>query len=340
MSLTFAQRQEQSKGFAEIVKLIEMSQEIALCAHTGPDGDALGSVLGLSRALSKRWPAKHFVNLLADKDDVPAIYRFLAGADSFVHAADYTATPDLFICVDLSVTNRLADGESVCLRSARTAVIDHHPGGEVFWDAGVVRAEAAAAGVIVEEFIEYLGVGLDPEIAQCLLCAIVTDTGRFQYQNADAEAFLVTSKLVEAGASPSDVALAVYQSDRIPYLHLEAKVMGRITAFFNGRLAYSYATYADISDAGVDVSETDGLVDVVRRSAGAEAILFLKQISPEQVRGNLRSKTNLDISGVARAMGGGGHSAASGFTVDSDIDEALSTVLPKLQALFESKETA
>lgn len=336
MSLDFSQREQQCKGFADICTLIGQSHTICLCAHTAPDGDALGSELGLARAIKVRWPDKNVTCLLADNAEIPSIYRFLPGAQELVRAADYEGTPDLFFCVDLSATNRLAEAESICLRAARKAVIDHHPANEVFWDAGVVRSSAAAAGVIIAEFVEYLGIDIDKDIAECLFCAIVTDTGRFQYQNADSEAFAVASKLVEAGASPSDIALSVYQSDRLSYLHLEAKVMGRISTFADGRIAYSYTTYADIVDSGVDVSECDGLVDVVRRVAGAEIVLFLKQISPEQVRGNLRAKTDLDISGVARELGGGGHKAASGFTFDGDIDEALTQTLPKLRALFES----
>lgn len=340
MSLDISQRDEQDRDFAEIALLIEHAHEIALCAHTAPDGDALGSALGLSRAIMKRWPDKVVVNLLADSAEIPAIYRFLPGSEGFVHAAGYRGTPDLFICIDLSAPSRLADAEQICLRAPRKAVFDHHPIASVFWDAGVARSNAAAAGVIVEEFIEYLGVELDTEMATSLLCAIVTDTGRFQYQNADAEAFFVTAKLVEAGASPSDVALAVYQSDRLLYLHLEAKVMGRISTFAEGKIAYSYATLADIEDSGVDVNECDGLVDVVRRVAGAEVVLFLKQISPTQVRGNLRAKIDWDISAIAREMGGGGHKAASGFTFDGDIDEALSAVLPKIRVLVDSGKTA
>lgn len=340
MSLDAAQRIEQDRSFAEIAALIDQAHEIALCAHTAPDGDALGSALGLSKAILTRWPDKAVVNLLADDKEIPAIYRFLPGSAGFVRAAGYAGTPDLFICVDLSAPSRLADAEPIFLRASRTAVFDHHPSTDVFWDAGVVRPGAAAAGVIVEEFIEHLGVGLDAEMATSLLCAIMTDTGRFQYQNADAEAFSVSSKLVEAGASPSDVALAVYQSDRLLYLHLEAKVMGRISTFADGRIAYSYATLADIGDSGVDVNECDGLVDVVRRVAGAEIVLFLKQISPTQVRGNLRAKVDWDISAIAHEMGGGGHKAASGFTFDGDIDEALSAVLPKIRALVDSGETA
>ena len=205
---------------------------------------------------------------------------------------------------------------------------------------GVIRPSAAAAGIIVAEFIDHLGIELDADMATCLFCAIVTDTGRFQYQNADGEAFSVASKLVEAGASPSDIALHVYQSDRLAYLYLESKVMGRIITFSDGRIAYSYATLADIKASGVAVSECDGLVDVVRRVSGADVIMFLKQVSENQVRGNLRSKSSLDISTVARALGGGGHPAASGFPFEGTVDEALETSLPLLRALVESGETA
>ena len=317
MSLDSVQRVEQDRGFDLIADEIGQAATIALCAHTDPDGDALGSVLALAHAIETRWPGKEVACLTADDE-----------------------APDLFICVDLSAPHRLEDAEAVFDRSARKAVIDHHPGSTLESVVGVIRPSAAAAGIIVAELIDHLGIELDADMATCLFCAIVTDTGRFQYQNADGEAFSVASKLVEAGASPSDVALHVYQSDRLAYLYLESKVMGRIITFSDGRIAYSYATLADIKASGVAVSECDGLVDVVRRVAGAEVIMFLKQISENQVRGNLRSKSNLDISSVARALGGGGHQAASGFPFEGTIDEALETALPLLSALVESGETA
>lgn len=175
-------------------------------------------------------------------------------------------------------------------------------------------------------------------MAQCLLCALMTDTGRFQYQNANGEAFRVASALVDAGASPSEVALRVYQSDRLGYLHLSATVMGRITTFERGKIAYSYATSADFAATGVPVAECDGLVDLVRRVDGSEIALFLKEVPGGKVRGNLRAKSDRDISCVAREMGGGGHPAAAGFTVEGDIDQALSVVLPKLRALYAQEE--
>ncbi|MCR8907513.1 MULTISPECIES: DHH family phosphoesterase [Atopobiaceae] len=328
------ERAGQDAQFDAICRLIEGARTIAICAHTSPDGDALGSGLALAEVIERTWPGREVTGLLADNDVVPRIYEFLPGVERLVRACDYEGAPDLFICVDLSQPSRLADARAVLERSAHVAVLDHHPCDEPCWDAGVVRPDAAAAGVIVTEFARHAGCELTPTMAQNLLCALMTDTGCFQYQNADGEAFRVASALVEAGGSPSEVSLHVYQSDRLSYLHLSATVMGRIVTFERGKIAYSYATSADFAATGVPVAECDGLVDLVRRVDGCEVALFLKEVPGGKVRGNLRAKSARDISAIAREMGGGGHPAAAGFTVEGDIDQALSTVLPKLRALY------
>lgn len=337
--MEYPSRTGQKEGFDAIERLIESSASIAICAHTSPDGDALGSQLALAAMIRSRWPEKEIVNLLADDNDVPRIYRFLEGADTLIRACEYDGKPDLFICVDLSAPGRLNKAQCVLERAAHVAVIDHHPATECFWDAGIVRPDAAAAGVIVCEFARHLGVVLSEGAAQCLFCAVATDTGRFQYQNANSEAFEIASELVASGADPAEVSLRVYQSDRIDYLHLEARVMSRVRTFEDGRIAYSYATLADLEATGVDTSECDGLIDIVRRVDGAEVALFLRQAGTV-VRGNLRAKGNLDVSKVARAMGGGGHQAASGFTSELDLDETLNRVLPSLRALVRGDDVS
>lgn len=325
---------EQEDLFDAIAYLIGEAQTIAICAHTNPDGDALGSQLALKMLIEQRWPRKEVVCLLADDDPCPRIYTFLAGAGELVAASAYEDDPDLFICVDLSQPSRLNHGEQVMRRARTIAIIDHHPCEKPEGNAALIRPEAAAAGVIVAEFAEHLGLEITPDIAQCLFCAIATDTGRFQYQNADAEAFQVASKLVSCGASPSEVSLNVYQSFRLQFLHLKSLVMGRVTTFERGRIAYSYATVADIERTGASLDESDGLVDVVRSVAGSEIALFLKEVPGGKVRGNLRSKGEHDISGVARALGGGGHRAASGFTIEGGVDDALCAALPLLKELY------
>lgn len=321
---------EQARAFDAIAALIEGAQTIAICAHTSPDGDALGSGLGLREIIEARWPGKEVTNLLADSAPVPRIYRFLPGAEHFVPASEYEGVPDLFIAVDLSGIGRLNEAQAVCGRAREVAIMDHHPCDEPFARTYLIRPGAAAVGVIIAEFAQHLGVAITPTIAQNLFCAIMTDTGRFQYQNADGEAFEIASMLVDAGASPSEVSLRVYQSFRLQYLHLESLVTGRIITFDHGRIAYSYATLADLKRTGASLDECDGLIDVVRSVDGSEVALFLKEVEKGVVRGNLRSKSKTDISRVARLMGGGGHAAAAGFTAKGDVDEVLAQVLPLL----------
>lgn len=327
---------QEAAEFDRVAALIDGAETIAVCAHTSPDGDAVGSVLALAEIIERNWDGKKVACLLADEDEVPRTYSFLPGVGRLMPVAGYGADPDLFICVDLSQPSRLNLAEPVLRRAAKVAVLDHHPAADKFWDAGVVRPSAAAAGVIVAEFALHLGVGLTPTMAQNLMCAVVTDTGRFQYSNADGEAFEVASMLVDAGASPAEIALRVYQSDRLAYIHLCAVIMARISTFEQGKVSYSYATAADFKANEVPLAECDGLVDLVRCVDGTEVALFLKEVPGGKVRGNLRSKCGIDISGIARELGGGGHKAAAGFTFEGSIDEALAAALPRLHALFEA----
>ena len=324
----------QREAFAAIQELIEDADTIAICAHTAPDGDALGTQLALSEIIGDRWPEKQVTCLLADNDECPRLYRFLPGTEGLVKSRDFTGDPDLFIAVDLSQANRLNEGEAVLKRSRKSAIMDHHPCDAPFADANLVRPQASAAGIIVLEFALYLGIEITPDIAQNIMCAIVTDTGRFQYGNTDSETFECASLLVECGANPAEISLNVYQSFRLQYLHLKSAVLGRIKTFDNGRIAYSYATASDLERTGADLAECDGLVDVVRSVEGAEVALFLKTVAKNKVRGNLRSKGTYDVSKVARAVGGGGHRAAAGFTFEGEVDDALAKVLPLLEEVL------
>ena len=324
--------------FDALAQLIRSVDSICLCAHTNPDGDAIGSVLGLSQVILSKFPGKQVACILADPDPVPRVYRFLPGADGFIHADEYPGTPDLFLCVDLPQVTRLADAEELYHAAKHRAAIDHHPADEPLGEVHIQRTDAAAVGVLVARLAQIWGVNITPDIAQCLMCAIVTDTGRFQFQNANPEAFKIASMLVDAGASPAKISLEVYQSYRIEYLRLESIVMGRIATRANGRIAYSWATIEDIDACGVALEECEGLIDVVRSVAGSEVCMFIRDTRIGKVRGNLRAKGDLDVSKVARELGGGGHRAAAGFSLYGELQETIDRALPMLEALLDEAD--
>ena len=312
--------------WAGVIDFVEGARTIAISGHTNPDGDALGSVLGLGASIRAQFPDKRVDFLLADDGSIPRIYRFLPLAGELEPAVRHAEAYDLFISVDVPTLERLEDSAAVAKRARGRVVIDHHPSREEFGPA--------ATAVLVYELLDAAGWPCTPDIASCLLTGLMTDTGRFQYQNANPSAFACASRLVDAGAQPARIALEVYQSQRIEYLHLESIVMSRLETHACGRVAYSYAFASDLVECGVKPAECDGLVDIVRQVDGSELCLFLRESEPGVVRGNLRSKGKLDISGIAVELGGGGHAAAAGFTFHGTVAEAAETVLPKLEALL------
>lgn len=163
----------------------------------------------------------------------------------------------------------------------------------------------------------------------CLYVALMTDTGRFQFGNTTPAALRDAAALVEAGARPAELAQAVYQSRRREALELEARVLDRIELANGGRVAYTYVTKDDYSQTGARPDETENLVDVVRVLKGIEVALLLR-VRDKEVRGNLRSKTGFDVGAVARRFGGGGHAAASGFTLSGGLEDVVAQVLPEL----------
>ncbi len=326
----------QREALDRLTAAIDGSRAIAICAHTSPDGDALGSELALASIIEDRWRGEKAVTcLLADDKPLPRHCAFLPGAERLVRPSDYDGVPDLFICVDLCLASRLAAARPIMERSGSVFIIDHHPTDRPFADCWI-RPNVAACGVIVAEYALQMGMPITPDVATLLFVALVTDTGRFQYQNADAEAFGIASLLVDSGASPSEVALQVYQSFSLPYLHLESIVEGRIRLLLDGRLALSWALWEDFIATGCPEDEADGLVDVVRSVGGAEVVLLLRQTPSGAFRGNLRSKGALDVSKVAERLGGGGHAAAAGFTLDADdVREAEAAVVPLVARLID-----
>ena len=152
----------------------------------------------------------------------------------------------------------------------------------------------------------------------------------------DQRAFCSAAALVDAGADPAWIALNVYQSQRPEYLRLKGLVMKRLMVcpVEGGAIGYSFATQEDLDRCGVSPDECDGLIDIVRSVGGVDVCLFLRETGDGKVRGNLRSKSTLDVSRVAEELGGGGHVAAAGFTYSGGVEEALGAVLPRLRALI------
>lgn len=325
--------------FERAKQLIEGASSIAVSGHTDPDGDALGSVLAMVGIIERVWPGKSVTPLLANDRAIPTNLAFLPGSDRLVPARAFDAAPDLFISLDTPTAKRLADSADVLGRARSSLSLDHHPVVEDACQECYARPEAAACADVVFEFARHLGVAVDADIATCLLTALITDTGSFQYQNAGPEALRHAADLVEAGARPDDICLHVFQSKTLAQLKLQQLVLERLELACAGELAYSYVLQADLARLGATSADCDDLVDCIRKLGSIRAVLFLREVKEGEFRGNLRSKDPAcDVSLVARAFGGGGHKMASGFSVEGPVEAALSRLTASFDELCRGVE--
>lgn len=311
-----------------VAEAVRGSQIIAVCSHVDPDGDAVGSVLALARGLESLGREVHRV--LASGKRAPVTYAFLEGAERFVRAADLPVRPDLVFALDAPSPVRLGEAAAL-LEGTQVVVMDHHPDNARFGAVNVVDPEAPSTSTLVWELLLSLAVEPDQCVLDCVFCGLMTDTGRFSYANATPRAFRTAAQLAEAGARTGWVYRNVYERRSHAALKLVARTMDRLTFANGGAVAYSWITDEDLRETGALPEETEDLIDSVRVVDGPDVVALFK-CSPERVKGSLRAKDGADVGAVARALGGGGHRAAAGFTIEGTLSEAIAAVLPLLPA--------
>jgi phosphoesterase RecJ-like protein len=314
-------------AFSQAARALREATSVLIGAHVDPDGDAVGSTLGMMFVLESAGIGS--APVLPTDDPLPSTYAFLPGADRFILASD-AAAPDVFVALDSPDPRRLVLAEPLA-RAARTLVmIDHHPDASPGDAIAILDPEAAATGCLVWELARHLGVEPDSRTATCLYAALLTDTGRFSYSNTSAKTFRVAAEMVAAGAVPNDIYSAIYENRSAGAQALLSRALGRITFANGGRVAYSWVRDADFEETGARPAEGENLIDHVRALGGVEAVFLVKVNGDGKSRVSLRAKDSADVGSAARELGGGGHRAAAGVTLPGGLDDALAAVLPLL----------
>jgi len=301
--------------------------QVVVCAHVSPDGDAIGSVLGLTLAL--RDAGIDATPTLANDRTPPVTYSFLPGFDLWRQVKELEA-PDIFVALDTPVASRLGAAEPLMRAAQRVIVLDHHPDEPLWGDMVFTDASMAATGQIVWRLLPALGVTPSADVARCLYVSLITDTGRFSYDNTTPEALRAAAAMLDAGADPAEAARHVYQERSARSLALEALVLERLTRANGGHVVWSYLTDADFAATGALPEEAEHLPDAIRSLGGID-VAVLVRVKGDEIRVNLRAKTGFDVGAVGRALGGGGHRAAAGLTWEgSAIEPLLERLLPLL----------
>jgi phosphoesterase RecJ-like protein len=304
------------------------SQDLALACHVGPDGDALGSMIGFG--IAAREAGKNVVAGFGSPFFVPATLSFLP-TDLLVDPESFPEAPETMVVFDAGSPDRLAELGSPAGDSGTLVVLDHHVTNEGFGDIALVDGQAAATGVVVAELLDVLGWPITAEIATCLLTALVTDTGRFQYANTNPAALQLAARLVEAGARPDLISQKVYDEAPFGYLKVAGVALTRAELDPGARMVSTIVTEVDLTEAGVSWGDIDNLINTLRLAEEADVAVLAKVHADGLVKLSLRSRGDTDVGALAASLGGGGHRLAAGITFDGDAEQAIDRVKSLLE---------
>jgi phosphoesterase RecJ-like protein len=302
--------------------------QTVISCHVHPDGDALGSALALQQGLTTA--GRSAVVSFSEPFVVPPQYRFLAGLDQLVPPARVPADPDVLVCFDAGSLDRLGSLVPSFEAAATTVVVDHHASNTRFGDVNLIDPAAPASAVLCRELLRRLDLPLDADIATCLYTGLVTDTGRFQYQATTPETHLLAAELLAAGVRQYEVSKALFETNDIGYLRLVAAALSRIAQVPEASLVWTSVTLADLAAHGVDMEQTEGLIDLVRTDAASDVAAVVKEQPDGGHKVSLRSKGGTNVGELATRLGGGGHAFAAGFTSGLGVEETISSIVEAL----------
>ncbi|MGA2750298.1 MAG: DHH family phosphoesterase [Verrucomicrobiota bacterium] len=294
-----------------IVQTIAAGHSICVAGHLRPDGDCIGSQIGLTLALRKQ--GKEVV--CWNEDVMPQKYAFL-DPDHLMQKPSERREFDLVITTDCASFERLGTvGPAVAAR--KTLVnIDHHPSNTRYGDVNWISAREASTGELIFRLLRAANWPITAAIADCLFTAVSTDTGSFQYPTTRPLTYHTAGELVKLGAHVDTICHEVYQSFSLSRVRLLQHVYNHFHLTHNNQIAYLWLKKKDFTRTGADRSDTEGLIDHIRAIEPVVVACVLEEIEPELTRISLRSKSpQINVNEICAQFGGGGHAAAAGARI-------------------------
>jgi bifunctional oligoribonuclease and PAP phosphatase NrnA len=321
-----------SDDLAAVADALRSNERFLLTTHEGPDGDALGSMLAMHAILSVL--GKDSVMFLGAKEfPLPVEYRFLPLEEVFHEPpADVADRTMVFLdCgnIDRMPVDWLSNGGQTIIN------IDHHHDNTLFGAVNLVDVGASCTAQIVYELAQELGVEITPEMAAALYVGLVTDTGRFMYENVDARAHRMAADLIDAGVDVGDTFRRLYERVPMEKLRLISRAIDKIERYDDGRLSVVYLAAEDYATTGSSEVFSEGIIDYVRSLEGTAVAAVIRDKTDDSRAArkvSLRSTNGaVDVSAIAREYGGGGHKRAAGFSTDLTYPELVDLLSAKVR---------
>ena len=305
----------------EILKEIEKAETFVVLAHENPDGDAVGSALGVCTFLKEL--GKTDIDVLFK--EYPETFNFLPNSDMIKQESTFERY-DMAIVVDCPNSDRVSKEYRKFIENAKVRVqFDHHLRNSMFGDYNVVNPVAPACSQILVSALEYLKIDISKDVATCLLAGIITDTGGFRFNSTTAETFEFAAWCLSKGINVAKVYKEAMMTKTITQFKAEKLALDRLEFFNDDKITFTYITKQDIDELGIKSGELDGIAGVGITIKDVEVAIFARE-KDDGFKISFRSN-NIDVSDICMLFGGGGHKLAAGCQIDSSIEEVRKAVV-------------
>jgi len=311
------------RRFDAVIEEINKGRRFLVISHVNPEGDAVGSTLGLSLAL--RGLGKEVTSFL--EDSIPEVFQFLPGAVETADTLDSESKFDAVFAVDCGEKDRLGASFNSLNFGGTLINIDHHRTNDRFGDINVIEPGACAAGEMIYDLLKAASIDITKEVAENLYVAIHTDTGSFRYSATSPAAFRKAGDLVEAGVDPWEMTQQVYESFPFERHRLLASVLATLERSDDGKVASMVVTEEMLTSLGVTRELVDGFINYGRSIKGVQVAIMIRETGVEQYKVSFRSKGSIDVATISQRFGGGGHVNAAGCNLEGSLDSVRARVI-------------
>ena len=320
--------------FEQAKKIIEKSKSIYIVAHINPDGDAIGSTYGMYFALKSLGKDVHVI-----MPEYSETFSFLPEIKKICEKEVYVEEYDLLVALDSSDKSRLAISEESFNRAKNVIMLDHHQISTPYGDVRYINDKMSSASEVVFNFIKYLGIKMNSNMATYIYSGIMTDTGSFNYSNTSPDTHRAVAELIEAGADHVNVCKKINDTIREEKLRLVAKTIDNMEVYLDGKLRYSLVDYNTINSLGLNEEDAEGMANYMRMVKGTEVGIYIREKKDGTYKVSMRSNGKVDISKIAILNGGGGHPRAAGFTIYENLEKVKDEVINAVEVMLEDDTT-
>lgn len=306
-------------------ELLKGRSRVALGGHVRPDGDCIGSCMGLYLYLKEQYPQIHTDVYL---EEIPEAYRMISGTDEVKNQIVEGDEYDLFICLDCGDEKRLGFSGPLFEKAGETVCIDHHISNEAFADHNYIVPDASSTSELIYTLLDREKISR--ETAEALYMGIAHDTGVFQYPCTSPESMEIAAELMRKGINGSEIIEKTYYEKT----YIQNQILGRALLesmlIMDKRCIVSVIRQRSMRFFQAQPSDLEGIVSQLRQTKGVETAIFLHEVEPQKFKVSLRSKGRVDVSVIAKHFGGGGHARAAGVTMKGSSHDVINNITARI----------